>query len=187
MPESGTVKTAPLEVAPAATPTAASPAEVLRDDEIIELSIKPSHWYILYKSVRTVLAMALLAAGVAIIVRGDWGWGALLAIQATTAIALIRIALATLQWASRLYVLTNRRVMCFEGVLEVTRHECPLDKISAAELHIMWYQSPLRLGSIYVEPAAKPHATVAWKHVKTPREVHERLLRAIRHAQSGRS
>jgi uncharacterized membrane protein YdbT with pleckstrin-like domain len=176
---------APIEAAAVPAAKAAQAAAVLRGDEIIELSLRPSHWMILIQSFRVLVAMTLLATALAVSARHGWTWWALLGFQACLAVAALRIFLATLQWASRLYVLTNRRVMRFQGIFTVELRECPLARISAADLSATWYEALLRLGSVRMKPDTDRHQVVTWKHINRPREIHERLLRAIRQSQSG--
>src|SRR5262245_17227138 len=84
------------------------PIALLDSSEIIELSIKPSLWFVPIVAARTVLTSLLIAGVVALAARTAGGWSSLH--QSVVAIALLaaaaRIVLASLQWASRLYILT---------------------------------------------------------------------------------
>lgn len=183
MTESGSVDTAPLQTATAEATTRPAAAQVLRGGEIIELSLKPSHWYILITSGRTLGVMVVLACVLPLLVGGLWTWYGQLALQGVLAVALGRIAIGMLQWASRLYVLTNRRVLVFKGIVTVTISECPLERIGSLELESRWYHRVLRLGTLLAVPGTgQKHDTVAWEHIKRPQETRERLLRAIRQA-----
>ena len=89
-----------------------------------------------------------------------------------------------MQWASKLYVLTNRRVMRFRGVLKPEMAQCPLSKVSKVDLQVDWPQRALGLGSIdFVSDKANAEI-VQWEHLAQVTTVHDRLLRAIRKAQS---
>jgi hypothetical protein len=181
--------------APAVSPTAVAAAKpavavtapdaVLHGDELIELSIKPSHWYILFASSRVCVVMLACAIAVAVMGQRGWNFGHWFAIEAAFAIAALRVALAATQWASRLYVLTNRRVLVFQGMWQVEVRECPLARISACELHVRRYEQPFFLGSLSMTPCSDLLPALVWWHIKRPQEIHERLLRAIRRAQSG--
>jgi type III secretory pathway component EscS len=177
--------------APAAvkSPAVAAPKAVVRleldGDEIIQLSIKPSLWFIPVVSIKWVLAAAVLGVVVAVALRGGGTREGLLTFQLLAGVAVARVAVAALQWASQLYVLTNRRVMRFRGILSVNVVGCPLTRISAADLRILGYERWLRLGSVQMTPVTPELPAVVWDHLAHPAEIHERLLRAIRKAQSG--
>lgn len=151
-------------------------------DEIIEMSIKPSLWYIPVVSFRVVTGVVLLAAA-ALGLDHDLAQRPLIGYLAGL-LVLSRLAFAALQWASRVYVLTNRRVIRFSGVLSVTVLECPLRSVSDARLFATWYQALLRLGSVVIERHTAAPVRINWAHIAQPRVVHEKLLRAIQRAQS---
>lgn len=172
----------------AATPVTAESkaalAELLDGDEIVELTIKPSPWHVAIISAPFVAVLATLTAAVAAIGL-NLGWSApvSLAFNAGVVAILARVAFASLQWASRLYVLTNRRVMHFRGVFLVRVSALPLARVSEAALRARWYEAALRLGSIRIS-SLDPHGRcVNWVHVARAPEIHELLTRAIRKAQ----
>ncbi len=177
------------EAAPAAkAPPVASPKsaqlELLEGDEIIQLSIKPSLWFIPLISFQAIATLAVVAAALtAIMQTGTTPW-APLPFQILAGLAMLRLGIATLQWASCLYVLTNRRVMRFQGVTSVDVAECRLTRISQAELHATWSQRALWLGSIHLTPIDGHARGLIWEHVARPLEVHELVIRAIRKSQS---
>lgn len=160
--------------------------DILDGDEIVQLSIKPSLWFIPAVALPTMLAMAIVGAiGVSLSVSAGWAHSGMMIFQVASLASCVRVAIASLQWASRLYVLTNRRVMCFRGVFSVYSAECRLDKISDVRLDSAWYLSALRVGSIVMSSLVVPRGDVSWTYVARPREVHELLLRAIHRAQGG--
>ncbi len=172
-----------VEANPVATAKTAAKLELLDGDEVIQLSIKPSLWYIPLVSLGWVGAVGLLAVALALALRNGWTREGLIAFQVLVGLAALRLGIATLQWASRLYVLTNRRVMRFKGVLSVTVAECRLARISAIDLQAPLYARALRLGSIRMQPADEGLPPLTWDDVARPHEIHEILERAIRKAQ----
>ncbi|MEP0845607.1 MAG: PH domain-containing protein [Phycisphaerae bacterium] len=157
--------------------------ELIRDDEIIQLLVKPSLWYIAIAAARFVAAVGILAAIAGMVSDG-------FTLRAPTIIFLLlvgagaaRIGIATLQWASRLYVLTNRRALRFRGVLAIEVSECLLGRIEKAELRRTALQRMLGLGSIVLLPLAPATQTVVWDHVRRPTEIHEAVSRAIEKAR----
>ena len=172
-----------VEMTPVATAKAAAKLEMLGGDEIIQLSIKPALWFIPLVSLGWIVGVSVLVIALAAGVRGSWAREGLFVCQALVGVAALRLAIATLQWASRLYVLTNRRVMRFTGVLSVRVAECPLARISAIDLLAPPYARVLRLGTIRMQPVDTDTAPLNWDDVAHPHEVHEILERAIRKSQ----
>jgi len=170
--------------APVTKKVAQAQLELLGGDEIIQLSIKPSLWYIPLVSLNVVVPMLLLAAAVAFGMRFGWNLIGTIVFQAALCIAAARVAIAALQWASRLYILTNRRVMRFRGVLNVEVADCPLARIREASLDVAWYQRLPRLGTIHITPAKDAAPMFTWDHLARPSTVYQTLIRAIRRAQS---
>ncbi|MEW6250156.1 MAG: PH domain-containing protein [Planctomycetota bacterium] len=170
-----------VEVRPVAAPKAAA---LLDGDELIQLSIKPSLWYIPLVSLNVVVAAFALALLLAFTMRTGITWTATLPFQVLGAAAALRLAIATLQWASRLYVLTNRRVLRFEGVWNVSVAECRLAQIGHVDLQVAWYSRWLRIGTIAMRSADDACQPCLWRDVARPQEIHEILVRAIRKAQS---
>ena len=152
--------------ATAQKPTAS--LKMLGGDEIVQLSIRPSPWYIVFSSFKLVLAMGLLAAGIAIATRGWYSSAAAVAIVVVVLVGLSGVLGATLQWASRTYVLTNRRVLSFRGVFSVDVDECALPQIATARIQRAWYQRQARVGSIHLTPTSQDKPAIVWEHVARP-------------------
>jgi membrane protein YdbS with pleckstrin-like domain len=156
------------------------PEGLLNGDEIVLLAVKPSLWFIPLRSGPYLLAAAALAALTCWLSRHGFPPDvARLGLQAAAAIALIRISVAMFQWASRLYVLTNRRVMRIKGVLHVHVFECPLTRIQNTHLSFSLPQRLLRIGSIHIETAGTLGGGATWEHLAQPTLVHTRLRNAI--------
>jgi len=172
-----------------APPTVAvtKPAAKLKlgGDEIIQLSIRPSPWFIVLQSYRLALAMAALGAAIVIAARGAATYALIAALTLVFLIAFGGVVVATLQWASRIYVLTNRRVMRFHGVVNVDVVERPLERIREARLELSWHSQMLRIGSIRLIPVEEGDERLLWEHVAKPAEIHTILARAIQRSHSG--
>lgn len=182
--DSTTTDVAPVsEAQPVAVQKAAVKLE-LEGDEIIQFSVKPSLWFIPLVSARWVLALALLGAALAIATRGNWGLQTTVALQVLASLAAIRIGVATLEWASRHYVLTNRRVMRFKGIFTADVAACPLAKIGRVDLLVRGHERVLRLGTIRMESSLPDTPAILWEDLPHPAQIHEALLRAIRKSQS---
>jgi len=169
----------------AAVPKARAEAlELLDDDEIVQLSIKPSLWFVPIVSARAVVVFVGVAILLVAFAGGSFQATGVALVAVLAAVA--RVAIASLQWASRLYVLTNRRVMRFSGVLRVRVAACPLTRVGDARLHVSDYQRLLRLGTIRMQPDGASGDPVTWSHLSRPDPVYEIVTRAIQNARGAR-
>lgn len=154
------------------------PAHLLDGGEVVIFAIKPSAWYIPLTSLRwialglflDVLACTHFVPGVTIKwylwQLGFWIIGA-------------RLAWATLEWVSRLYVLTNRRIMRLRGVFNVELFECALCRVQNTYLTLAVGERLTRTGTITFQTAGGPGAEAAWRIIARPLEIHEKLREAI--------
>lgn len=160
------------------------PAELLDGGEIIIFAVKPSLWFVFLQSARWLVAM--LAA----VLLAHWFGEDLVGvhestiIRAAVAIAGIRVGLALLLWVSRLYILTNRRIMRLTGIFNIDLFECQLTKIQNTVLTIAWYERIFGIGTIsFATAGAGGGFEASWVNVNQPLEVHERVRAAINRAQ----
>jgi uncharacterized membrane protein YdbT with pleckstrin-like domain len=158
--------------------------ELLDGDEIVELSIKPSLWFIVIVSMRWVVIVGVLAAGITIATRDGGGLVAAYVVALAVLAAVVRVVVASLQWASRVYVLTNRRVMRLSGVLSVDIADCQLTRVGGTNLRLGAAQRLLGLGSICITPAGEKAEPITWAHVAKAGAIYAKLIRAIKKAQS---
>lgn len=178
---------ADLVRAPKLRAAKAANIELLDGDEIIQLSIKPAIWFIPLVSLR-IVATALAAAVIwAAALSSGVAVGAMWPIHVLVAVAASRLGIATLQWASRLYVLTNRRVLRFKGVVNVNADECRLTRIGGVTVSADWHERLLGIGSVAVHPAEDERHPVTWRCVAHPEEIRDMLIAAIRKSQRGGS
>jgi len=159
------------------------PAELLDGGEIIILAVKPSLWFVVFKSARWLVGMVFT------ILVAHWAGSEAFPVsetaivQGAVALAGARVGLALLQWVSRLYILTNRRIMRLTGIFNVDLFECQLTKIQSTFLTMAWYERLLGIGTISYATAAGGGIEVSWTHLNDPLEVHERVRAAIQRAQ----
>ncbi|HOA74360.1 MAG TPA: PH domain-containing protein [Phycisphaerae bacterium] len=165
------------------TPANLIPAHLLDGDEIVIFAIKPSLWFILFTSARWLIALAVVIALTAWVGPLVPGVNPPLVIKAALALAAARVGFALLQWVSRLYVLTNRRIMRLRGIFNVDLFECQLNKIQNTFLTLSWYERLVGLGSISFATAGTGGVEASWINLHNPLEVHERVRSAIHRAQ----
>ncbi len=181
-------ETVPVDVGPAAAldEPVATPLKLLDQNEIVELSIKPSPWFVPIVSIRFVATVAILAVLGDTVLREQIGSAADYIIPLAVLAVVLRLGVASLQWASRVYLLTNRRVMRLAGVVNVRVTECMLARVSRANLELGVLQRLLRVGSIHIAGADDDAQTLVWEHVAGAGETYAKVVRAIRRAQSGK-
>ena len=124
------------------------PAHLLDGDEIVILAIKPSLWFVVFMSARWVAGMLLVVLLAGWLGRSVLYLSTPMSVQGAVALAGARVGFALLQWVSRLYVLTNRRIMRLRGILNIDLFECQLTKIQNTYLTLAWYERLTGLGTI---------------------------------------
>jgi hypothetical protein len=159
------------------------PAHLLDGDEIVILAVKPSLWFVVFVSFRWVVLMGLVILAAGGLARATWVANTTMIVNGAMALGAARIGVAVLQWVSRLYVLTNRRIMRLTGIINVDLFECPLTKIQNTFLTLAWYERLTGLGTISFATAGTGGVVVSWTNVNDPLETHERVRAAIHRAQ----
>jgi hypothetical protein len=162
--------------APAAQQAAEAmiPAQMLDGGELVVLAVKPSLWFIPLRSLRWLCA-ALLVSGLTYVNQlHDYRLTLM-----NTALVLSGLPLLwnSMEWISRCYVLTNRRVMRIRGFLRVEVFECTLMRIQHTELVLTPAERMTRTGTIHLSTAGEPGGFTSWSVIASPLEVHE-LLRS---------
>ncbi len=157
------------------------PAHLIDEGEQIIFAIKPSLWFILFyyaKMICLVIA-ALLAVQF-------FPYVPPLASQYISqfgaALILLQLAIAVLEWISRLYVLTDRRVIRIQGIFNIDIFEAPLIKIQNTYLTFAIHERVVRIGTILIATAGTAGIDAMWQNINQPLEVHEQVRRAIREA-----
>lgn len=155
--------------------------ELLDTNEIIQLSLRPSPLMILTRAARVGLLMLALAAtcywarSPGSVIPDALCVGAIV-------VAVTRVALSSLEWASRLYILTNRRLLRFRGIAAVRVDELPLIRVSSVDLEPSASFPQCRVGDVHVCGGAEdpPHR---WECVPNATDVHQLIVLAARRAQ----
>lgn len=156
------------------------PAHLLDGGEVVHFAIKPSPWYVPLVSLRWMAAgilLAVLANAEFMPVSSRW-----YLYQTAVWLVAARLVWATLEWVSRLYVLTNRRVLRLRGVFTVDFFECSLDRIQNTGILLSLPERLVHAGTISFQTASGQ--TASWRIVPKPLELHEQLLKAIQKAQN---
>ena len=158
------------------------PRDLLDGDEIVILALKPSMWYLVLVSTRWLVgaALVILLAPWLVVVYSAFTQTALT--QAALVVTAVRLVLALLQWSSRLYVLTNRRVMSYRGITHVTLLEAPLVQVRNTYVHDRRFERLCNVGSIGFSLKGSKRVDIWWEQVSDPEDIHDRIRRAIEKA-----
>lgn len=153
------------------------PAQLLQGGEVVILLLKPSLWYIVLASAGHLGLVAGFAFAAAVLSR----WGMLdLPMRDVAAIALfiaaVRLLWQMLEWLSRVYVLTDRRVIRVQGVIRVHVFEAPLKKIQHTQTLFTLRERLFGLGTVLFFTAGTDAAEAAWVMLTRPLEVHQQIV-----------
>ena len=179
----GVAASGPAVVAPPATTSMATllTRHILRDGEIILLILKPSLWTILFGT--------LPAIGIALIVMISTRlWlphHVHIGIEVGVMMVACRAAWAVLNWAGRLYLLTDLRIVRIAGVFTPLIHDIPLRKVARTRLTTSFRERLCRLGSIEIIPESDQWPWSVWQTIAKPGEIHETIRRSVARAKQG--
>ncbi|MFP4052313.1 MAG: PH domain-containing protein [Phycisphaerae bacterium] len=177
----------PAESASPLAPNAALPEKMLSEGEEVLLATRPSAWSILLTA-WPVLLIAIAAGGVVMLVASlaEWEQGRYRPIVAVLGIlTAAKLFLSSVQWAGRLYIVTNLRLLTAAGTLKPILQEAMLTHVhEVAEL-----RSPLErrlgLGSVVVETHSDSAGTqeTVWLHLAQCTEVRRLIEQAVHQAR----
>jgi hypothetical protein len=157
------------------------PAHLLGGDEVVHFAIKPSPWFVILVSLRWLgLGILLILAAGLDVVSPQYRW---LFYQSGFVVAGARLGWAMLEWVSRLYVLTDRRVMRIRGVFNVDLFECTLERIQNTVTSLPLTERVVRVGTISFHTAGGSGGAASWRIISRPLEIHEQVREAIGRAQ----
>jgi len=153
---------------------------LLADGEVIILELKPSPWFIPLVSGPVVVLgiIVLLAADLPLVSRAVPSWQTVLRYAGAWIMGL-RLFWAILQWVGRVYVLTDRRVICQRGVLNIQVFECRLDRVQNTFIQRTVLQRILGIGTVFFATAGTGAVEAMWQHIRRPAEVHREIDAAI--------
>ncbi|MCC6678349.1 MAG: dephospho-CoA kinase [Phycisphaerales bacterium] len=150
--------------------------------ETVLLSIRPSVWFVLIRSLTLIIVMGLIAALAA------WGFSAARAaggawvVLGAAAIAVLKFMWEILEWASRSYLLTDRRIVRRAGVLRRDIADLPLRNIQHITIHRSLLERLLGVGTVGMATPGTAWTEVYFLHVDDP----EGIMRKVRAAMDGR-
>lgn len=160
--------------------TQALPEGLVDDDEVVILLLRPSMLYIPLASLSGLLVIAVVTLALMYL-------GRLVGMPGTDTVAFVlgvaggiaRLAWQGLEWWSRLYVLTDRRVLRRKGVLRPTVFEAKLRDIQHTSVFRRLRERTCGLGSIGFASAGSEVFDAFWVMIRQPFAVHRTVVEAI--------
>ena len=155
-------------------------SKLLSDGETVLLVVRPSILMVPLWSLEAFWIIAGMTFAFAW--AADFGWAAWSESQAfgfgLVALSL-RLLWQFLDWANRLYVLTDRRVMRRRGILQVDVFEARLDRIQQTNVLQLVRERSFGLGTIAFATAGTGTLDALWEAVADPFRIHAEVARAI--------
>jgi hypothetical protein len=162
------------------------PADLLRDDEIIIHLTRPSPLFIVLSCLNSLVVFALIAVFLAYLaphVR-SWqlwlGWTETQAFGLGVLLALARLCWQALEWYTRIYVLTDRRVISRSGVLRVVIFQTELKNIQHTSVFRRVRERLCGVGTLGFATAGSDVFETFWVMIRQPFAVHKMAVEAIR-------
>ena len=155
-------------------------SKLLSDGETVLLVVRPSILMVPLWSLEAFWIIAGMTFAFAW--AADFGWAAWSESQAF-GFGLVALSLQLLwqflDWANRLYVLTDRRVMRRRGILQVDVFEARLDRIQQTNVLQLVRERSFGLGTIAFATAGTGTLDALWEAVADPFRIHAEVARAI--------
>lgn len=156
------------------------PADLLDNDEIIILLLRPSVLFILLAPLGTLLGIAALAVLLALVARTGWvPWADVQALAVGGTVLALRIGWQMLDWGTRLYVLTDKRIIRRMGVLRDDSFDVPLSNVQHTEVVARFRERIFGLGSLGFATSGTVGAGAYWQTIRQPYQVRKIVNEAI--------
>lgn len=158
------------------------PADIIHDDEVIILIMRPSLWFIPLGSLAALMTIAIVTLIFALVATK---FSRYLGVVDTTILALgtcigmLRLFWQALEWINQIYVLTDRRVIRRSGVLRVSVFETPLTNIQHTSVFQRLRERVFGLGSIGFATSGSDVFDAFWYTIREPFAVHKTVLETI--------
>ena len=155
-------------------------ASMLDDGETVLLVVRPSLWMVPLWCLEAFVVIAGLVFAFAWAAAFEWSpWSEEQAFGFGLVTIALRLLYQFLDWANRLYVLTDRRIMRRRGILQVDFFEARLDRIQQTSVLQLVRERAFGLGTIAFATAGTSTLDALWEAVADPFELHGEVTRAI--------
>jgi hypothetical protein len=157
------------------------PKDILRDDEVIILAMRPSALFILLASLGGLMAILIVTLALALLAAtAPWVfWHQEDAFLFGAILISMRLGWQGLEWFNRVYVLTDRRIITRSGVLRVSVYEAQLKFIQHTTVLRRVRERVCGLGTIGFATAGSDVFDTFWVMIRQPFAVHKIVVEAI--------
>lgn len=157
------------------------PAGLVEDDELIILFLRPSPAYIILASLGQLLVIAVITLALMYVGRRfSLAYIDTIAFGLGMVIGLAQLVWQSLQWWSRIYILTDRRIIRQKGVIRPTVFEVKLRDIKHTSVFRKLRERALGLGSIGFAATGSDIFDAFWVMIPDPFAVHNTVVEAIK-------
>ncbi len=157
------------------------PAGLLHDDEIVILLLRPSLLFVPLGCLSSLTFFAVVMLALALLaIRFPWiPWSEPQAYGLGVAAAAGRLLWQCLEWWSRVYVLTDRRIIRRMGVIRVNVFETQLKNIQHTSVFLRLRERLFGLGTIGFATAGTDVFEAFWVMLRKPFAAHRTVVDAI--------
>jgi uncharacterized membrane protein YdbT with pleckstrin-like domain len=157
------------------------PEDLIQNGEIVILLLKPHPLFIILAWLKLLVMLILVTViGVVIDEKINYGASRQNIIITGSIVILARLVWQFLEWLSRTYVLTDRRVIAVGGVLRVRVFEAPLSRVAHTEVVFSIRERLFMLGSIGFFTAGTAGAEAFWLMLAKPMQIHRTVIESLR-------
>jgi hypothetical protein len=154
---------------------------LVQDDEVIILLLRPSFLFVFLSSLGGLAFIAVVTLALAYMTRLSYiPWRDTQVFALGFGFAALRLGWQTLEWVSRVYILTDRRVITRSGVLRVVVFQTQLRTIQHTTVFFRLRERLCGLGTIGFATAGSDTFESFWVMISDPYEVHRTVVDAIR-------
>lgn len=163
------------------------PPSVLRDDELVILLVRPSVLYIVLSCVSSLMMLLILMLALALLaIKVSWiPWDDEHAYALGGVLIMLRLGWQVVEWFSRIYVLTDRRVIAVGGVLRAWVFETSLRNIQQTLVTMTVRERLFALGTLRFATAGTDTYDAAWVMIRRPIAVQRRVQETIARYRGG--
>ncbi len=158
------------------------PRDLVHDDELIILLLRPSVLYIVLAPLAGLMAILIVTLSLALLASSiNWiVWTEEQAYSLGAVAIALRLAWQALDWFNRIYVLTDRRIITRSGVLRVTVFQTRLKSIQHTSVFQRIRERAFGLGSIGFATAGSDVFDTFWLMLRNPFSVHRTIVETIK-------
>lgn len=155
--------------------------DLVQDDEVIILLLRPSLLYVLLSALGGLAFIAVITFALAYMARLSWvGWSDTQAFMLGVSLCALRLGWQILEWYSRVYILTDRRIVTRSGVVRVVVFQTPLRNIQHTSVFFRLRERLCGLGTIGFATAGSDSFESFWVMIRQPHTVHRTIVDAMK-------